>query len=232
MFPTTRRSVVLALGSGDASERERAFDTLLAIYWKPLYKYLRVSWTRSPDDAEDLTQGFFARAFEKDFLAGYDPAKASFRHFLRTLADRYASNERKAALRLKRGGTSTRLDFDAAEAELAREPSTVATPEEYFHREWVRSAFALAVDRLRAACEASGRSRHFALFEAYDLEAGDHVTYQDLARTHGLTETTVTNHLAAVRRQFRRIVLETLREVTASESEFRAEARALLGVDA
>ena len=66
MFPTTRRSVVLALGSGDAAERERAFDTLLAIYWKPLYKYLRVAWTRSPEDAEDLTQGFFARAFEKE----------------------------------------------------------------------------------------------------------------------------------------------------------------------
>ncbi len=96
----------------------------------------------------------------------------------------------------------------------------------------VRSAFALAVDRLRAACEASGRTRHFALFEAYDLEEGERVTYRDLALRHGLTETTVTNHLAAVRRQFREIVLDTLREVTASEREFRAEARALLGVDA
>lgn len=232
MFPTTRRSVVLALGSGDAAERERAFDTLLAIYWKPLYKYLRVSWTRSPEDAEDLTQGFFARAFEKDFLAGYDPAKASFRHFLRTLADRYASNERKSARRLKRGGANARLDFDTAEAEIAREAGPVATPEEYFHREWVRSAFALAVDRLRAACAASGRDRHFALFEAYDLEEGERITYRDLAERHGLTETTVTNHLSSVRRQFREIVLETLREVTASEREFRAEARALLGVDA
>ncbi|HYI11178.1 MAG TPA: hypothetical protein VEK57_19125, partial [Thermoanaerobaculia bacterium] len=76
-FPTTRRSVVLALSSADAAERTRAFDTLVGCYWKPLYKYARVAWRRSREDAEDLTQGFFARAFEKESLASYDAAKAS-----------------------------------------------------------------------------------------------------------------------------------------------------------
>src|SRR5687768_11771483 len=77
-FPTTRRSVVLALASTDEAERTRAFDTLVACYWKPLYKFARVAWRRSSEDAEDLTQSFFARAFEKESLAAYDVAKASF----------------------------------------------------------------------------------------------------------------------------------------------------------
>jgi RNA polymerase sigma factor (sigma-70 family) len=231
VFPTTRRSIVAALASPEEEERVRAFDTLVALYWKPVYKYLRVGGRRSPEDAEDLTSGFFARAFEKESLATYDPARASFHGFLRMLLDRYASNEEKRARRQKRGGNDSRLDFDTAEAELAREGSPAADPEELFHREWVRSAFALSVDRLRAACEESGRETDFALFEAYDLEPEEGVSYRSLAEKHALAETTVTNRLFAVRRRFREIVLETLRESTASESEFRAEARSLLGIE-
>src|SRR6185436_10182722 len=111
-FPTTRRSVVLALASADAAERARAFDTLLACYWKPLYKYARVAFRRTREDAEDLTQSFFARAFEKESLAAYDPAKASFRTFLRLLFDRHAANEWRAGQRVKRGGGEVHLDFD------------------------------------------------------------------------------------------------------------------------
>ena len=67
-----------------------AFDTLVACYWKPLYKYARVGFHRTREDAEDLTQAFFTRAFEKESLASYDHAKASFRTFLRMLFDRFA----------------------------------------------------------------------------------------------------------------------------------------------
>src|SRR5690349_7606984 len=112
-FPTTRRSVVLALASADAAERTRAFDTLVACYWKPLYKYARVAGRRSREDAEDLTQGFFTRAFEKESLATYDATKASFRTFLRVLFDRHAANEWKSGQRIKRGGGEVHLDFDS-----------------------------------------------------------------------------------------------------------------------
>lgn len=225
-FPTTRRSVVLALGSADAGERTRAFDTLVALYWKPLYKFARVAWGRTREDAEDLTQTFFARSFEKETLAAYDATKASFRTFLRLLFERFAANENKAEHRIKRGGGQVQLDFDAAEVEIAHEPAT-ASPEEYFHREWIRSVFALAVERLRARA----KEIDFAIFEAYDLSDDRGVSYRELASSFAITETTVTNRLAAARRQFRAIVLETLREATASESEFRSEARALLGSD-
>src|SRR5207253_10193426 len=99
-FPTTRRSIVLALGSADAAERTRAFDVLVALYWKPLYKYLRVARGRSVQDAEDLTQSFLAHAFEKGVLTSYDAEKGTFRTFLRTLFDRFVANEAKARMRL------------------------------------------------------------------------------------------------------------------------------------
>lgn len=227
-FPTTRRSVVLALSSADADERTRAFDTLVACYWKPLYKYARVAWSRKREDAEDLAQSFFTSAFEKESLAAYDAQKASFRTFLRLLFDRHITNEWKAGQRLKRGGAEVHLDFDAAEAEIGRESGAV-TPEEYFQREWVRSMLALAVDRLRERCTADGRQIPFAMFEAYDLEDDHGVSYRELAVRFGVAETQVTNYLAAMRRRFREIVLEALREVTATDEEFRAETRALLG---
>jgi RNA polymerase sigma factor (sigma-70 family) len=227
-FPTTRRSVVLALASADAAERTRAFDTLVACYWKPLYKYARVAWSRGREDAEDLTQSFFTRAFEKESLAAYDPAKASFRTFLRLLFDRHVSNEWTASHRLKRGGGEVHLDFDAAEAEIGRDTSA-ATPEEYFHREWVRSMFSLAVDRLRERCAAEGKQTQFAVFEAYDLDGDRGVSYRELATRFGVAETQVTNYLSAMRRRFRELVLEALREVTATDAEFHNESRALLG---
>ncbi len=226
-FPTTRRSVVILLASADAAERTRAFDTLVACYWKPLYKYARVAWHRSREDAEDLTQSFFTRAFEKESLATYDGAKASFRTFLRLLFDRHVSNDWKAGQRLKRGGAEVHLDFDAAEAEIGRGSSPVA-PDEYFHREWVRSVFAVALERLRAACVSEGKQTQFAIFECYDLER-DQASYRELGTRYGIAETQVTNYLAAMRRRFREQVLEALREVTATDQEFRAEARALLG---
>src|SRR5207253_2932810 len=161
-FPTTRHSIVLALGSDDVDERTRAFDVLVALYWKPLYKYLRVARGRSEVDAEDLTQGFLAHAFEKGSLASYDPEKASFRTFIRTLFDRYVANDVKAKMRIKRGGTAAHLDFETAEAEIEREHDRGGSPEEYFQREWVRNVFTVAVDRLRESSHAGD----YALFEA------------------------------------------------------------------
>ncbi|HEU4520828.1 MAG TPA: hypothetical protein VFT12_02430, partial [Thermoanaerobaculia bacterium] len=123
------------------------------------------------------------------------------------------------------------VDFDSAEAEMQREPPAESTPDALFQREWVRSVFGLAVDRLRDECARGGRGQHFALFEAYDLDDNRTISYRELAQRFSIAETTVTNHLAAARRMFRQIVLDTLREATASDEEYRAEARALLGVE-
>jgi DNA-directed RNA polymerase specialized sigma24 family protein len=103
-FPPTRASVVRAAASSDGEARRQAFGDLADGYWRPVYKYLRWRWRADRAEAEDLTQGFFARAYEKRFFDRFDPARARFRTFLRTCLDGYVANERQAAARLKRGG--------------------------------------------------------------------------------------------------------------------------------
>jgi DNA-directed RNA polymerase specialized sigma24 family protein len=234
-FPATRCSLVRATADPDPQVRRDAFAALVAAYWKPVYKYLRLQKSLANEDAKDLTQAFFARALEKDFFASYDPARARFRTYLRVCLDRFVAKERTAAGRLKRGGgvALLSLDFAGAEGELRhQEPATDGDLEAFFHREWVRSLFGLAVESLREQCAAAGKPVHFALFERYDLDGADAVerpTYAQLAAEFGLPTTQVTNYLAAVRRQFRALVLDRLRATTGSDDEFRAEARALLG---
>ena len=232
-FPVTNQSAIAAARSDDHVTRERAFATILNSYWKPAYKYIRLKWQANNEDAKDLTQGFFANAFEKNHFANYDARKASFQTFLRTCLDGFVANQRKAGQRLKRGGDANhfQLDFVSAEDEIAMQSANAnLNPEEYFHHEWVRGMFTMAVDALRRQCESAGRSVHFQLFEAYDLGDED-VSYSSLAQTFNLDQTTVNNYLAAARRDFRRIVLDKLREITATDAEFRTEARSLLGVD-
>ncbi len=236
-FPQTRYSIVRGVASADEAERGRAWNTLVESYWRPAYKYARLKWRLAREDAEDLTQAFFARALEKAFFDRYDPSRARFRTFLRTCLDGFAANEWKAAHRKKRGGDAPplSLDFLTAEGELREvELKDERDIEDYFHREWVRSLFALSLEALREQCERAGKRTQFALFERYDIDAptsGQRPSYEELAREHSLPVTQVTNHLAWARREFRRLVLEKLRELTASEEEFRAEAREILGAD-
>jgi len=234
-FPATRASVVRDLGSVDPARRAAAHDALARSYWRPVYVYIRLRWRRSAEDAQDLTQEFFTRAFEREYLSRYDPAKARFRTFVRTCLDGFLANEDKAAGRLKRGGgfTITGVDFARFDADLAAHArSDDPDPERWFHREWVRSLFADAVEDLRAQCAAGGHAPAFTLFQRYDVDGdsdGEHPTYAALGRETGLSVTTVTNELAWARRAFREIVLTRLRELCASDDEFRAEARDLLG---
>ncbi len=215
-FPVTNHSAIVAARSDDEIVRRRAFDTILNSYWKPVYKYVRLKWQAGNEDAKDLTQGFFANVFEKNHFASYDAAKASFQTFLRTCLDGFVANERKAGQRLKRGGDMDhyQLDFAGAEDELAAHASSTLSPEEFFHREWVRSMFTIAVEAFRDRCVESGRLVHFQLFERYDLSDDDpDVSYVSLAKEFGLDVTTVNNYLAAARRDFRRIVLEKFGDV-------------------
>lgn len=242
-FPATRMSVLVAAKSDDAALRRSGFDLLVGVYWKPVYKYLRLRWNATPEDAQDWTQGFFSKAFEKGFFDRYENARARFRTFLRTCLDGFVANEKKAASRQKRGGGEAllSLDFAQAEGEIGSMPRGPLEPEargageggdEIFRREWVRSLFESAVEALRERCAATGKRTHFAIFERYDLSGDDDLNrprYADLARDHGLTETQVTNHLAFARREFRRLALEHLRALTGDEAEFEEEARALFG---
>ena len=236
-FPVTRWSVLEAARSNDSSERARALDSLCAAYWKPVYKYIRLRWNRLAPDAQDLTQGFFAEMLERELLNRFDPAKSRLRTYLRVCVDSFVMNEDKAARRQKRGGSLPHLalDFAGAEQELGAatlDPSSIASPdslEEFFEKEWIRSLFALAVGDLRTLCDEKSRERTFKLFEAYDLDGDDGVSYDRLAEEFGIAVTDVTNALSWARREFRKIALDRLRQLCASDDEFRREAKAAFG---
>lgn len=233
-FPATRLSVVERTRSGDEETRRVAMATIIDAYWKPVYKYLRVKWSLTPEEAADLTQEFFTSTLEKEVIEKYEPARARFRTYLRLCLDGFASNARKAERRLKRGGgvTLVPLDFESAEGEIVtREPAVDADVDELFYREWVRALLDRAVADLKRSADEAGRPAMFEVFSRYDLadDRESRPTYAEIGRQLGLTPATVTNHLAAMRRQFRGLVLDRLRELTSSEEEWEAEATRLLG---
>jgi RNA polymerase sigma-70 factor (ECF subfamily) len=237
VFPHTRYSAVLGTASADPELRERSFARLISAYWKPAYKHVRRVHGASNEDAKELVQGFFARALEKGWIARFDAARGRFRTYLRTCLDGHVADERTGATREKRGGAvrTLSLDFESAEEELRALPADPATdPDERFRREWVRELFSEAVLRARRELQGTGHRVPFALFERLDLQVTerspeDRPAYAELARDFGLTTTQVTNYLALARRTFRKHALGGLRELCASEDEFRAEARALFG---
>jgi DNA-directed RNA polymerase specialized sigma24 family protein len=233
-FPQTRLSVVERTRSADAETRRIAFASIIDAYWKPAYKYLRLKWSLDPDEAADLTQEFFTNALEKDVLEKYDAARARFRTYLRLCLDGFAGNARKAEQRLKRGGgvTIVPLDFESAEGEIRQlEPAVNADVDELFYREWVRALLERSVADLKRRAEDSGRPVMFEVFARYDLidDREERPKYTDIATALNLTPATVTNNLAAMRKQFRAIVLERLRELTSSDEEWEAEAARLFG---
>jgi RNA polymerase sigma factor (sigma-70 family) len=232
-FPATRHSVIERIRGHSDDDRRAAFGDLVEGYWKPVYKHLRVTWHLDAEDAQDLTQAFFASAFEKGWLEKFEPEKARFRTFVRVCADRFVMNRRQAEQRLKRGGAADRisLDFEGAERELHTAMATPPEAEEFFYQEFVRALFSRALASVRAEYEATGRQLYVTLLERYDLDPAEGVSYASLAKEFGLTVTQVTNYLSQIRRSFRRHALDVLRGLCGSEAEFRREARDLFGVD-
>jgi RNA polymerase sigma factor (sigma-70 family) len=192
----------------------------MALYWKPVYRFIRLKFRKNNEDAKDLTQGFFSTALERDFFTRFDPAKASFRTYLRMAVERFAANQYAASNRQKRGGD---LQFEPVEDYAA----TTESPEQIFEREWQRQLFELALDDLRVHCDAAEKQLQFRIFEAYDLavDEDERPSYASLAARHGIAETAVTNHLAWARRTLRGFVNERLHGVTSGEQELRKEMR-------
>ena len=216
-FPSTHLSLLEATEAGLTSD---AMNQIVALYWKPVYRFIRIKFQRNNEDAKDLTQSFFTSVLERDFFTRFDPAKASFRSYLRMAVERYAANEYAAANRQKRGGG---IQFETVEGqEIATE-----SPEVEFEREWRRQLFFLALDDLRAHCQQSGKQTQFAIFEDYDLAERDRISYADLASKYGIPETSVTNYLAWARRSLRSFITDRLRSTTSNAKELHEEMRRL-----
>jgi RNA polymerase sigma factor (sigma-70 family) len=214
-FPSTRLSLLEAVSTGVPNE---ALEQVIALYWKPVYRFIRFKFRKDNEDAKDLTQSFFTTAIQRDFFTRFDPAKASFRTYLRMAVERFAAGQHAAAHRQKRGGD---VQFEPIEDQAVATES----PEQVFEREWQRQLFSLALDDLRTHCEASGKQLQLRIFEAYDLADAERPSYSDLALQHALAETSVTNYLAWARRTLRELVAARLRGVTSGERELREEMR-------
>ncbi len=217
-FPDTRPSAISAAVSDDAARRGPGQEAIVGAYWKPVYRYIRIRWRSSNEDAKDMTQSFFTAAIEKNFFDAFDSEKGTFRTFLRVCLDRFLANESKFASRQKRSADFAALDENIEGAE---------SPEAVFEREWTRGVFEDAVEQLRADLESRGRGVCFAVFERHDLSENP-PSYEELAREFGISAATVTNYLAAARRDLRKLVLDRVRSVTPDDRDFRREVRAVL----
>ena len=216
-FPSTEVSLLDAAASGVSSE---ALERVTALYWKPVYRFIRLKFHKNNEDAKDLTQGFFTSALQRDFFARFDPARASFRTYLRMAVEHFAANQHASVNRQKRGGD---VQFEP----LVEDAVSSESPEDLFEREWQRQIFCLAIEDLRAHCSQCGKQVQFSVFEAYDLADGERPSYTEAAVRYGLPATTVTNYLAWARRMLREFVTERLRGTTSGPRELQEEARRL-----
>lgn len=213
--------------------RQQGFARLVAAYWRPVYVYLRLRHRCSDSDAHDLTQGFFAQWWEQNAIAAFDPARARFRTFVRLCVDRHLIDHRRSESAKKRGGDWEQVHVDVAQLERDAaliDPALHADPERLFEAEWVRSLLQQALTALRATYASHSKEMDLALFDEYDLACGERPSYSDLAARHAVPVTTVTNRLATVRRALRTKLAECLRELTATEEEYRDEAYRIFGV--
>lgn len=231
-FPRTTQGFLDHLLHPRGTADRRGLEELCRRYWKPVYFFIRVAWTKSSQDAQDLAQDFFAWLLEGDLLARYEAERAPFRTFLKAVLRRFVADRHKAAARQKRGGDATfvRIEDDGLSLEELIADSRSPDPEKVFDQAWLVTVMKHAVETVRARCAADGREAPFRVFEACDLgRQGPPPTYAELASRHGLTEAQVRNMLAAVRKAVREAVAAEIAGQTGSREQFEEEWRVFLG---
>jgi RNA polymerase sigma-70 factor (ECF subfamily) len=187
-------------------------DGLVQQYWKPAYLYVRAIRAMSAEDAEDLTQQFFAMLLSRRAFDKLDPERGSFRGFLKTALRRFAvSSDRKEAAREPRDGAKL-FRFEEAEA-LWKQQDPQVSPEAAFDREWARGVVTEMMRRLREELRAQGKDLYFQIFQEYcgDAVAAE-LSYEDLAKRHRVSADDVRNYLRATRERGREILKDLLRD--------------------
>jgi len=228
-FATTRWSLVLAAASGTPSSASRdALATLCETYWYPLYAYLRSRGER-PEDAEDLTQAFFARLVEKETIEHADPARGRFRSFLLASLKHFAANARDHTAAAKRGGgvALIPLTFEDGEDRFLREPSIDETPERIFDRRWAQALLARALARLDREMIQHGKREDFVVLRRYLLGDAPQLSYGDAAIQLGASAGSIKVAVHRMRRRFRDLVRDEIAQTVDSPEEVDDELRHL-----
>lgn len=226
-FATTQWSIVLAAGHADTPASRQALERLYAIYWYPLYAFVRRSGF-NPTDAEDLTQAFFVRLIDKRDLAAVDRARGRFRSFLLAAMKNFLANEWDRRKTAKRGGGDrnfTSLDARDAESRLALEPADALTPDRLFDRAWALTLLDTTLRRTREAYEADGRGPLFTALQGTLSDGETGTPYAELGPRLGLSEDAVKQAVRRLRHRYRDIlraeIAATLDDPSAVDEELQ-----------
>ena len=178
-FTTTHWSVVLGAAQGERPASCWALEQLCGTYWYPLYAYVRRRGY-SPEDAQDLTQGYFEHVLERNFFDQVDQSKGRFRAFLLATLKHFLSDQSDRQRAAKRGGRNSILSLDAemGEERYQLEPVDTISPDKLYERRWAFTVLGEARARLRAEFAAAGRLRLYEHLDAFEARRGDRADVQ------------------------------------------------------
>jgi RNA polymerase sigma factor (sigma-70 family) len=228
---TTQWSQVLAARDGSDTEARAALEGICQTYWQPLYAYIRHQGA-DPDEARDLTQGFFAEFLDKDLLADVDPSKGRFRAFLLASLRHFLSHQREQARTLKRGGATRTLslDTDMAEQRYTGEASDGRTPEEIFDRRWAMTVLDRAMDRLSQEPTLAADPNQFELLRPYLTSAEPQAPYKQVAHSLGVSEGALRTAIHRLRKRFGHCLRAEIEQLVSEPAAVDGELRHLLEV--
>jgi RNA polymerase sigma factor (sigma-70 family) len=226
-FESTQWSVVLAAAGDRTGASREALEALCERYWYPVYAFVRRRG-HAADEAEDLTQAFFAKLIEKHYVRDADPARGKFRAFLLTAVTHFLANERDREAALKRGGGRmiVSLDGEAAEGRFRAEPADPLTPERVFERRWALTTLERALARLRAEHERAGAADRFERLKG--CLTGEAASHGELAAALGMTEGAVKVAVHRLRRRYRELLRAEIAETLVDPATVDDELRELL----
>ena len=232
-FGSTQWSMVLAARDGEPERAQAALEELCATYWRPLYHYVRRSGY-SVEDAQDLTQTFFARLLERDTLRHVDPALGKFRAFLLASLKNFLANEWRRGQAMKRGGAAQFLSLEEmtrAEEGCAVVAAAPLTPERVYERNWAMALLGRAAARLEAEFTAAGKSRVYGQLKQY-LTGDREARYSEVAAALGISEVTVRVSVHRMRGRFRELLQDEVGRTLAEpgEAAIEEELRHLLAI--
>ncbi len=227
-FVTTHWSVVLSAQDQESARSSEALETLCRAYWRPLYAYAR-RVGQSPADAEDLTQGFFARLLAKDYLKTAARGQGRFRSFLLTAFKRYMANEWDRQHAAKRGGFAQLVPIDQAmaEAQCAPDLAHQTPPDALFDRQWAVTLLERTMAQLQEEYTASGRAGLFEHLRNCLTREEDALSYAEAAGRLKLTEVAVKMAVHRMRGRYREILLQEIAHTVGSPQEIDEELRQL-----
>jgi RNA polymerase sigma factor (sigma-70 family) len=222
--------MVLTAG-GDSTRAQDALAKLCQTYWYPLYAYVRRRGS-SPEDAKDLTQEFFCRLLQRNWINSAEKNKGRFRSFLLGAMNHFLSDEWDKARAQKRGGgvAPLPLEFDTAETRFSREPADNVTPEQNFERRWALTLLEQVLNQLQAEYAREGRSELFTLL--HPCLVGDRTSqpYADLAKQLGVSEGTVKAAVHRLRQRYRQMLHDEIANTIAEPGEVEQELKHLFVV--